>query len=107
MPPREAPVGAGGKGAAGGTGPGAVSRECPEYVAKAGDGGHGADGGVGGAGGGGAGGPSIAVMRVGSAATLNSTIVKFGKPGPGGLPGTGGSATAKPSQPGIAQAIYP
>jgi hypothetical protein len=46
-------------------------------------------------------------MKVGSAATLTLTTVKFGKGGLGGAPGIGGSPAAKPSQPGIAQAIYP
>jgi hypothetical protein len=99
--------GAGGKGGAGGIGIRADSYYCSEYVGQSGDGGHGSDGGVGGAGGGGAGGPSVGVMKIGSSATLNGTIVKFGSPGPGGPPGTGGLATAKPSQAGIAQAVYP
>ena len=46
-------------------------------------------------------------MKVGSSATLTNTTVKFGKAGAGGAPGSGGSATAKPSQAGIAQAVYP
>jgi hypothetical protein len=50
---------------------------------------------------------SLLLMKIGSAATLSGTTVKFGKPGQGGPPGTGGSNTAKPSQPGIAQAVYP
>ncbi len=100
--------GAGGHGGAGGRGYGGTDAYyCSGYVGKGGDGGLGADGGVSGAGGGGAGGPSIGVMRVGSAATLNATTVKFGKPGPGGAPGAGGSPAAKPSQAGLAQAVYP
>jgi hypothetical protein len=49
----------------------------------------------------------MARMWVGSAATLNSMTVKFGTAGPGGAPGTGGSAGGKPSQAGVAQAVYP
>ena len=46
-------------------------------------------------------------MKVGSTAALIGTTVAFGSAGPGGPPGSGGSGTPAPSQPGIAQAIYP
>jgi hypothetical protein len=99
--------GGGGKGGAGGVGEGASARGCPHFVGRGGNGGRGGDGGVGGAGGGGAGGPSVGVMRIGSAATLVSTTVRFGAAGPGGARGTGGSADAAPSQAGVAQAVFP
>jgi len=96
--------GAGGLGAAGGVG----GKVCPSEVGMGGDGGSGGNGGVGGAGGGGAGGPSVGVMKVGtSSATLTSTPVSFGAGGGGGPPGSGGTVGITPSQPGIAQAIYP
>jgi hypothetical protein len=99
--------GAGGKGGKAGLGAPVGTNACTSFVGRAGNGGNGADGGAGGAGGGGAGGPSIGVMRVGSAATLTSTTVKFGKAGAGGVPGGGSTAGAKASQPGVAQAIFP
>jgi hypothetical protein len=100
--------GDGGPGGAGGGG-GLGLKLCLSEVGAGGDGGRGGNGGTGGGGGGGAGGPSIGVMKVGnSTATLINTTVAFGTPGPGGLPGRGGSpSTLPPSQPGIAQAIYP
>jgi hypothetical protein len=105
--------GAGGRGGDGG--PGGVGGvgapgddECLSEVGRGGTGGRGGDGGLGGAGGGGAGGPSIGVMKVGtSTATLTSTTVQVGQPGPGGALGSGGTVGAVPSQAGIAQAFYP
>jgi hypothetical protein len=109
--------GAGGRGGNGGPG-GEGGNGAPPGVpggwagfyresGAGGPGGRGGTGGQGGAGGGGAGGPSIAVMKVGSAATLLITQVAIGKGGQGGAAGAGGSGTPAPSESGIAQAIYP
>lgn len=99
--------GDGGPGGIGGTG-GVGAKACPSEVGMGGDGGRGGNGGVGGAGGGGAGGPSVGVMSVGSAsATLEATTISIGQGGIGGAIGSGGTATATPSQAGIAVAIYP
>jgi hypothetical protein len=99
--------GDGGNGGKGGEGGRDVGFPCG-HGGRGGTGGRGGDGGVGGAGGGGAGGPSIGVMRTGSStAVLTATTVKFGTPGAAGSIGSGGTATAKPAEPGIARALYP
>jgi hypothetical protein len=100
--------GAGGPGGAGGFAEPALSGiGATAKPGRGGDGGAGGRGGQGGAGGGGAGGPSIAVLKLGSVATLTSTTLAFGTAGAGGAPGTGGVGSPAASQAGIAQAIHP
>lgn len=106
--------GRGGDGGAGGSGGGGGFAEAAlsgigatAKPGRGGNGGNGGRGGEGGAGGGGAGGPSIAVMRIGSAATLTGTALAFGTAGLGGAPGSGGVGSPAASQAGVAQALHP